>query len=142
MSRFKNRPDYIVNGDMSNATPPDARSTATIVGPWIPLQDMDSIGVQIKWPLTGTVASTTGTFGFEVTDDEDPTGAHGGLGPVAIVPTADMTTAAPAAATSGKNAFTLGAQFFPRFKWGRVVYTRTSGGAASALQMAIGVRGI
>jgi hypothetical protein len=142
MSRFKNRPDYIVNGDMSTATPPDARSTATVVGPWIPLQDIDSIGVQIKWPLSGTTTASTGTFGFEVTDDEDPTGNHGGMGPVAIVPTADMTAAAPAGGTSGKAAFTLAGQFFPRFKWGRGVYTRTSGGNATALQMAISVRGI
>jgi len=140
MSRFKNRPDYIVNGDMSNAAPPDARSPATIVGPWIPLQDQDAIGVQIKWPLAGVVAATTGAFDFEVSDDEDPTGAHGGLGPVAITRTADMTSANPTGGTSGKGQFTLAGQNFPRFKWGRVVYTRAAGGAA-ALQMAVSVRG-
>lgn len=140
MSRFKNNPAYIVNGDMSNATPPDARSAATIVGPWIPLQDMDAIGVQIKWPLTGTVASTTGAFDFEVTNDDDPNAARNTLGPIAITRTADMTSANPAAATSGKGQFTLGGASFPRAKWGRVVYTRGAGGAA-ALNVSISVRG-
>lgn len=141
MSRFKNNAAYIVAGDMSSAATPDSRSTATIVGPWIPLKDMDSIGVQIKWPLTGTVASTTGAFDFEVTNDEDPTGAKGGLGPVAITRTADMTSANPAAATSGSKQFFLAGANFPRFNWGRVVYTRSAGGAAGALNVAINVRG-
>lgn len=139
MSRFNNNPAYIVGGDMSSAATPDARSTATIVGPWIPLQDMDSIGVQIKWPLTGTVASTTGSFDFEVTNDVDPTGAHGGLGPKAITRTADMTSANPSAATSGSAAITLAP--CPRFKWGRWVYTRSAGGAAASLNMATEERG-
>ena len=106
---------------------------------------MDAIGVQIKWPLTGTTAAATGAFDFEVTDDEDPTGAHGtsgGLGVVAITRTADMTSANPAATTSGKAAITLAGQNFPRFKWGRFVYTRTSGGAVGALNVAVHVRGI
>jgi hypothetical protein len=139
MSRYNNNPAYVANGDMSNATPPDSRSTATVVGPWIPLQDMDSVGVQIKWPLSGTTTASTGTFGFEVTNDADPTGARGGLGPKAITPTADMTAANPAGGTSGSAAITLAP--CPRFKWGRWVYTRTSGGNATALQMATEERG-
>lgn len=141
MSRFKNNPAYIVNGDMSNATPPDARSLATVVGPWIPLQDMDSIGVQVKWPLSGTTVAATGTFGFEISNDDDPTGAHGGLGPVAITATADITALNPAATTSGKGQFTLAGASCPRARWGRAVYTRTSGGAAGALNLAVEVRG-
>lgn len=140
-SRFANNQNYIVGADMSNATPPDSRSTATVVGPWLPLEDIDAIGVQIKWPLSGTVASTTGAFDFEVTNDVDPTGAHGGLGPKAITRTADMTSANPSAATSGSGAFTLAAANFPRFKWGRVVYTRSAGGAAGALNVSVNLRG-
>jgi hypothetical protein len=121
MSRFKTNAAYIVAGDMSSAATPDSRSTATLVGPWIPLEDMDAIGVQIKWPLTGTVAATTGAFDFEVTNDLDPTGAKGGLGPVAITRTTDMTSANPGGGTSGSKQFFLGGANFPRFKWGRVV---------------------
>lgn len=141
MSRFKNNAAYIVGGDMSNATPPDSRSAATIVGPWIPFNDQDAIGFQVKWPLTGTVASTTGAFDVEICDDEDPTGARGGLGPVAITRTADMTSLNPSAATSGKGQFTLAGANCPRAKWIRLVYTRSAGGAAGALNVAANVRG-
>lgn len=141
MSRFKNNPAYIVAGDMSNATPPDSRSTATVVGPWIRLEDMDSIGVQIKWPLTGTTTAATGAFDLEVTNDEDPNVSRSVLGPVAITRTADMTSSNPSGGTSGKAQFTLAGANFPRFKWGRVVYTRASGGAAGVLNVAVNVRG-
>lgn len=141
MARFWNYPTYIVGGDMSNAVAPDSRSAATIVGPWIRLLDVDSIGIQIKWPLSGTVASTTGAFDFEVTDDEDPSGARGGLGVKAITRTTDMTSANPSAATSGSATISLAGASCPRAKWGRLVYTRSAGGAAGALNVALNGRG-
>lgn len=137
MSRFFNNQNYIVNGDMSNAVAPDSRSTATIVGPWIRLTDLDSIGIQEKW----TGVATTGTFGFEINDDEDPNVARSVMGPKAITPTADITAAAPAGGTSGSASINLVGANMPRAKWGRFVYTRTSGGSAAALQAAVNGRG-
>lgn len=139
MSRFFNNQSYIVNGDMSNTVVPDSRSTATIVGSWIRLTDLDSIGIQEKW----TGVATTGTFGFEINDDEDPNVGNGRtvLGPKAITPTADITAAAPAGGTSGSASINLAGASMPRAKWGRFVYTRTSGGSAASLQVGVNGRG-
>jgi hypothetical protein len=137
MSRFANNPIYVVNGDMSSAATPDSRSPATIVGQWIPLEDIDALGVQVKW----AGVATTGAFDVEVTNDNDPTGARGGLGPKAITRTADMTAANPGGGVSGAAFFTLAGANFPRAKWGRVVYTRSAGGSANSLQASINVRG-
>jgi len=142
MSRFKSNQVYISGGDMSNATPPDARSAATIVGPWIRLEDMDSIGFQIKWPLSGTTSATTGTFQFEITNDDVPDGTRGGLGPqkLTTVP-ADLSAANPAGGTSGSGQVTMAGANCPRAKWGRLTYTRTSGGAAGTLNVSLAERG-
>ena len=120
------RPDYIVNGDMSNATPVAGALGATVVGPWLKLREMKSISFQVQWGGT-----PTGTWGFQVTNDADPTRPTGGvlLGPTTYPPTAAMTAANPAGGAPPAG----GAWFEIPVKavWGRLVYTRSAGGTAS-----------
>lgn len=138
MSRFWNNATYIVNGDTSSAATPDARSTATIVGPWLHIEDLDSIGFTVKW----AGGATNGAFDFETNEDNDPgfpLTTRTNLGPKAITRTADMTAANPAGAVSGEFNFTLAPS--PRAKWGRLVYTRSAAGAVNGLQVGANGRG-
>lgn len=116
--------DYIVNGDMSNATPVAGALGATVVGPWIKLREMHSIAFQ----LAAWGGTPTGTWGFQVSNDVDPIGRPV-LGPTIYPPTAAMTAANPAggAAPTGGAWFEIPVSAI----WGRFVYTRSAGGTAS-----------
>ena len=134
MSRYAGRIDYIVNGDMT---------AAAINGPWIRIRDMDSLSFKGKW---SGASATTGSFDVQVTDDDDPINRPSASpGPQAITRTAEMTAANPAGGTSGSFVFALGTGEgtgqMPRGKWARLIYTRTSGGNANALNVSFEARG-
>lgn len=116
MPRKLDKEFYILNGDMS---------AASVVGPWLQIEDVESISFQVTW--TG---APTGTWGADVTDDSNP--ANPRLGPTPLTLTSDMIAANPSGA-AGSFLF----QFNPRpdCRFMRFNYTRASGGSAASLQV-------
>src|SRR5262245_52935991 len=131
VATFGFNPRYIVNGDMSNATPPAGGRTATIVGGWIDTRRKKTIAAQATWSGTAT-----GTWGLQITFDEDPIragAANARFGATLVAPSASMTAANPAGAAPTDGVyFESPVNGAPYARW---VYIRSANGSANGLQL-------
>lgn len=110
------------------------RTDQSFVGPWVLIEDCNSIGFDAS--LTGT-SSPTGTWGADVTDERYANVFNGNDGGIAkpITPltlTTAMIAQNPAGTPANIN-FLFQFDPPPRAKWMRFKYTAVSGGANSPL---------
>ncbi len=115
-------PKYISAGDMS---------AASVVGAWIHIDRCIAFGLQVTW--LGT-SSPVGVWGADITLDANPNI----VGYVSVLGATALTLSASAVAQNPNGSGVAGSYFFdfspkPTGAWFRFKYTRTSGGAASAL---------
>lgn len=106
-------------------------TNASWVGPWVNIEGVTSIGVQVN--LTGTTAPV-GTWGADVIDTEKaPTTANPGeLTETALTLTAAQLAQNPIGDSANIN-FLFQFDPAPRAKWFRFKLTRSAGGSASQL---------
>ncbi len=124
------------NYSRQNYTPGGCVATnATFTGPWIPIRNNGAVGFQVK--LTGT-SSPTGTWGADVTDDDDPNNAVAlGAAPLTL---SSAQTAQNPAGDAANIAFLFQFDPAPPARWMRFKLTISGGGSASKL-LCIGVAG-
>jgi hypothetical protein len=105
-----------------------AATNANFTGPWLDMSGMASIAFQVV--MTGT-GSPVGTWGVDVTDDDDPVNAAS-LGSTPLTLTSSMTAQNPSGNGAAVNYLFV---FSPRpdARWIRFKYTAASGGSASKL---------
>lgn len=119
----------------STAGVPGVASNASFTGAWIPIQRVGSIGFQVK--MAGT-SNPQGTWGVDVTDDDDPNVTTPTMGATPLTLTAAMIAQNPAGAGVAID-YLFQFTPAPRAKWIRFTYTRIGGGSATATSLKIAV---
>lgn len=153
MSRFRTNYDYTMAGKTG------APTNATWVGNWIWIEDVDSLAFIVVVP---GASNPSATFSLQVSNDADAGKKNDPLHGTALdaqlfqAPTTVALTAAQGTASNPAGAgvaINSRIQFeragtsgvlpeMPRAKWARLVYTITSGGAATGLVITMSERGI